>query len=52
MKRRQNQKPLKMNIVFTPVQDWDARLKRVMEILLRRPYDKNRDNKEGGGENA
>jgi len=52
MAKRKQPNELKVNTVFTPVQDWDARLKRVMELLIRRPYDKDIDNPEGGSENA
>ncbi len=34
MAKRKQPKELKVNTVFTPVQDWDARLKRVMSLLL------------------
>ncbi len=52
MAKRKQPKELKVNIVFTAVQDWDARLKRVLEILIRRPYHKDIDNKKGGSDNA
>ncbi len=52
MVKRKQSKELKVNTVFTPVQDWDARLKRVLEMLIKRSYDKDIDNKEGGSENA
>lgn len=52
MARRKQPKELKVNTVFTPVKDWDARLKRVMEILIKRSCDKDIDNKEDGSKNA
>ena len=52
MKKKQNQKPLKIKLIFHPVTDWDARLNRVLELLIRRLSDKDIDNKEDGGENA
>ena len=51
MKRKQL-KELKVKIIFHPVQDWDARLKRVLEMLIKRLSDKDIDNKDGGRENA
>ena len=52
MVKRKQPKELKVNTIFTPVKDWDARLKRVLEMLIKRSYDKDIDSKEDGSKNA
>lgn len=35
MAKRKQPKELKIKLIFHPVTDWDVRLKRVMELLLK-----------------
>ena len=52
MAKRKQQKILKVEVNFTPTIDWDARLKKVMELLLRYPHNVDTNNRNGGGKNA
>ena len=50
MAKRKQPKELKVEVIFLPVADWDARLKKIIKLLLRLSQDQYENLK--GGRNA
>ena len=47
MAKRKQPKELKIKLIFHPVTDWDVRLKRVMELLLKQQSKESNGRKKG-----
>ena len=52
MAKRKQPKQLKVQVNFTPTVDFDVRLKRVMELLMRPPRIQDVNHKESGDNHA